>query len=216
MPKLLQINTVVSFASTGKIAEALGKKVIESGWESYIAHGRHPNKSFSKTIQIGNKYDFYWHAVMTRLFDLHGLSSRKATKKLIKDIEAVNPDIIHLHNVHGYYVNYPILFDFLQKLNKPIVWTLHDCWSLTGHCTHYEHAGCYKWQETCHKCPQLLEYPKTYIWDRTRKNHQLKKYYFNKPANMTIVTVSKWLEKQVKLSGLKKHSYYSNLQWHKH
>ena len=111
MRKLLQINTVVNFASTGKIAEALGKKAIENEWLSFIAHGRHQKFSYSKTVHIGNRLDFYWHALATRIFDLHGLMSRSATKKLISEIESIQPDLIHLHNLHGYFINFPLLFD---------------------------------------------------------------------------------------------------------
>ena len=134
MPKLLQINSTANWGSTGKIAEQIGECAIAHGWESYIAYGRYSNHSNSTLIRI---VSLAWHLIISRLFDKHGLGSRCATKKLIRRIEEIKPDIIHLHNIHGYYLNYKILFNYLKTTNIPIVWTLHDCWSFTGHCAHY-------------------------------------------------------------------------------
>ena len=109
MPKLFQINTYIKFTSTGHIAEEIGQSAIANGWESYIAYGRNKRQSQSKIIKIGNPISIYSHLLMTRLFDRHGLASTKATLKLIKQIQDIKPDIIHLHNIHGYYLNYKIV-----------------------------------------------------------------------------------------------------------
>ena len=135
MPKLLQINTVINSGSTGRIAEDIGKLAMQNGWESYIAFGRNPRPSASHVIQIGSRFDVLWHVLVTRLFDLHGLASRRATKKFVRQIEKIRPDVIHLHNIHGYYLNYKILFRYLAKSGTPVVWTMHDCWPATGHST---------------------------------------------------------------------------------
>jgi len=125
--KVLQINTVCGRGSTGRIATDIHKMLIERGYKSVIAYGRGEALNCDNAIKIGNKIDFYNHALKTRLLDKHGFGSKKATKNFIDNIINYNPDIIHLHNIHGYYLNIEILFNFLKECNKPVVWTLHDC-----------------------------------------------------------------------------------------
>ena len=156
MPTLFQINVVANWGSTGRIAEEIGQMAIKCGWKSYIAYGRGKPKSQSKLIRIGNKVDMYRHALISRLLDNHGLNSNKATRKLIDRIRDIKPDIDHLHNIHGYFLNYALLFDFLKDAGIPIVWTLHDCWTFTGHCAHFIFIGCDKWKVGCKHCPQYL------------------------------------------------------------
>ena len=205
MPILFQISIGVNSSSTGRIAEQIGQAVIDQGWDSYITYARnYIQPSTSKTIKIGNTFDAYCHGVNTRLFDNHCLSSTNATKKLIERIKQIKPDIIQLHNIHGYFINMKILFDFLKNIDLPVVWTLHDCWPLTGHCVHFDYIGCEKWINGCYKCPQKKEYPASKLFDRSRKNYDLKKQLFNNVRNMTIVPVSFWLEKIVEKSFLKK------------
>lgn len=200
MPKLLQINSTANWGSTGKIAEQIGELAMAHGWASYIAYGRSSNKSKSHLIHIGSKVGQAWHLIISRLFDMHGLGSRLATKRLIRKIEAIKPDIIHLHNIHGYYVNYKLLFEYLNSIDTPIVWTLHDCWSFTGHCAHFVEAGCNKWQHGCGNCELLARYPIA-LMDNSRANHRIKQRLFTK-ANVTIVPVSNWLSDFVKNSFL--------------
>lgn len=202
--KILQINTVLHTGSIGRIAEELGQSILENGYDSYLAYGRYARESKSKLIRIGSDFDFKCHGMETRLFDNHGLASRKATRTFIEEIKRINPDIIHLHNIHGYYLNYPLLFDYLAEVNIPVVWTLHDCWTLTGHCTHFDSINCQRWKTGCFDCPQKNEYPISFVLDHSKKNWDLKKYYFNKVRNLTIVPVSDWL------SSLLKHSYLSD------
>ena len=202
MPTLFQINTSVNSCSHGRIAEEISKLAIEQGWESYIAYGRAKMPSVSHTIKIGTHWDIKWHGLETRLFDRHGLASKKATKDLIMQIEKIQPDIIHLHNIHGYYLNIEILFDYLAKANIPVVWTFHDCWGLTGHCSNFEFIGCEKWKTQCYSCPQIREYPASYFIDRSTKNYLLKKKLFTSVKNMSIIPVSNWLRDIVKFSIL--------------
>lgn len=198
--KVLQINTTVNYGSTGRIAENLGKYTIDQGGQSIIGYGRSGGLSKSNLIKIGSKVDQAVHLLYTRLFDTHGFHSNSATKNLINEIETINPDIIHLHNLHGYYLNVEILFSFLKKINKPVIWTLHDCWAFTGHCCYYERVGCEKWKTECHKCPLQFLYPESKWIDNSRNNFIAKKEIFNSVENLTIVTVSKWLQSQVKQS----------------
>lgn len=202
MKTLLQINTVVNRGSTGRIAEEIGVLAIDAGWDSYIAYGRQKAYSNSKLIRIGNIVDCYHHVLKTRLFDGHGLGSKKATMYLIEQIKRISPDIIHLHNIHGYYLNYPILFDYLSTTDIPIVWTLHDCWSFTGHCPYFDFVKCDKWQSECYGCIQKQKYPASWFIDRSKKNFIDKRTCFNKLGNLTLVPVSNWLNNLIKDSFL--------------
>ena len=193
MKTLLQINTVVNSGSTGRIAEEIGQIAINSGWNSYIAYGRNERPSKSKLIRIGSDLDLKLHGLKTRLFDRHGFGSQKATKKLVEQIISIKPDIIHLHNIHGYYLNIEILFNYLASSEIPVIWTMHDCWPFTGHCTHFEYIGCEKWKTECYSCPQLKEYPTSLFSDNSKQNYRLKKELFNSVKNLTIIPVSDWL-----------------------
>ena len=200
--RILQVNTVYKSGSTGKIVKDLNNLIINDSHESFIAYSRGEH-SENNCIHIGNKLDMNLHALGTRIFDKHGLYSQRATINFVKKVEKLNIDIIHLHNIHGYYMNYPILFEYLKKTNKPVIWTLHDCWSFTGHCSHYEYSECDKWQTECGNCPQLRQYPASLFFDNSKNNFLLKKELFSSLHNLTIVTPSKWLASEVKKSFLK-------------
>ena len=139
---------------------------------------------------------------MTRVFDNAGFGSREATIKFIDFIKEFAPDIIHLHNLHGYYINVEILFEFLKEYNKPVVWTLHDCWAFTGHCAHFDLYKCYKWQNECGECPQKKEYPASFLFDNSRNNYIRKKQAFQGVNKLVVVTPSQWLANLVKESFL--------------
>jgi putative colanic acid biosynthesis glycosyltransferase len=201
--KVLQINTVCGTGSTGRIATDIHNILLEQGHESYIAYGRGESVNCNTAIKIGSKTDLYVHGAMTRIFDNHGFASKKATKEFIKEVEELNPDIIHLHNIHGYYINVEILFNYLKKSNKPVVWTLHDCWAFTGHCAYFDYVGCDKWKTACYKCPQKKNYPASIFIDNSKQNYLKKKELFTGIKNMTIVTPSNWLANLVKQSFLK-------------
>lgn len=202
MPKLLQINVTANWGSTGRIAEEIGLLAISQGWDSYIAYGRGTPMSHSKLLHIGNDWDMRLHAVQSRLLDNHGLASRNATRQFVKQVEKIKPDIIHLHNIHGYYLNYPILFDYLSSIKTPIVWTLHDCWLYTGHCAHYSTIKCYRWKNGCYDCPQRKSYPTSLLMERSAKNFQAKKSAFTSLKNLTLIPVSNWLADDVGQSFL--------------
>jgi len=200
---LFQINSVINFGSTGRIAEEIGQEAMKNGWKSYIAYGRKARPSQSGMIKIGNDWDIKWHGLQTRLFDRHGLASTKATKKLVEKIKEIKPDIIHLNNLHGYYLNIEILFHYLATADIPVVWTLHDCWPMTGHCAHFSFIGCDKWKTQCEHCPQKKGYPASYLMDRSYQNYRLKKELFTSVSKMTLVPVSNWLATIVKDSFIK-------------
>ncbi|MBR0500124.1 MAG: glycosyltransferase [Bacteroidales bacterium] len=208
MPKkLLQINPVVKEnTSTGKIMRELGDLAMAAGWESYLVYSRArdgvpPHSSI--LVPVGNKADLLFHWVVTRFFDAHGLVSRRATRKLIRRIREIDPDIIHIHNVHGYFLHYPTLCRFLAERGKPVIWTVHDCWLFTGHCYHYAAAGCDRWQTGCHHCPQKKAFPASYGFDRSRKNFIDKQQAFAGISSLTLVAVSEWMRGELSRSFLK-------------
>lgn len=203
--RVLQINSVCGFGSTGRIATDLCDVLERKGHECCIAYGRGSAPDGYKTIKIGNKFDFYFHVLKTRLFDLHGLGSTRATKKFIKQIKEYNPDIIHLHNIHGYYLNIEVLFKYFSTLSIPIIWLLHDAWSISGHSAHFEldNDGNIPNRNTSRS--QHKEYPKSIFYDNSKKNYILKKELFSKVCNMTIITPSMWLADLVRKSFLNKY-----------
>lgn len=204
--KVLQINSVCGIGSTGRIATDIHNILIEQGHESYIAYGRDLPKNCDNVIKIGTRIDNYTHVAKTRVLDKHGFGSKKATIKFIDEVKELDPDIIHLHNIHGYYINIEILFNYLKIANKPVVWTLHDCWSFTGHCAYFDYAACNKWQKGCNKCPEKKSYPSSFVFDNSKNNYASKKDIFTGVDNLTIVTPSHWLADLVKESYLKEYS----------
>jgi len=206
MKKLLQINPVIrESTSTGKIMRELGEMAVSAGWESYIAYsgardGIKPHSS--KLLPVGNRMDLLCHWLATRLFDAHGLASRGATRKLIERIKEIDPDIIHIHNIHGYFLNYPELCDYLAASGKAVIWTVHDCWLYTGHCYHYSSAGCGRWQTECHDCPCKTRFPASFLLDRSRRNFRLKKSLFTSIPRLNLVVVSEWMKGELSKSFL--------------
>ena len=203
MSRILFINSVCN-GSTGTICKNLYKAAVEAGHECCIAYGRGKAPEGFKAIKIGNKLDIYLHVLKARLFDRSGFGSKHATKEFIKKIDEFKPDIIHLHNIHGYYVNIEILFKYLK--NHPEIkkiWTLHDCWAFTGHCAYYTYAECNTWQTCCNGyCPNKKEYPKT-VFSKVESNFNRKRKIFCDVENMILITPSKWLKKEVEKSYLK-------------
>lgn len=200
--RTLQINTSVNSGSTGRIAEDIGRVLLENGHESYIAYGRGDRPSQSHKIKIGNKRDLYTHGLKTLFFDKHGLGSIRATKSFVQKIDDIKPDAIGLHNIHGYYINYKILFDYIKQKKIPTVWTFHDCWPFTGHCTYFDGVDCFKWETHCNKCPKTNYYPKA-LTDRSYQNFEDKKEAFRDVKKLKIITPSHWLSSHVKNSFLK-------------
>jgi len=200
--KILQINTAVNSGSTGRIAEDIGLAAMSAGYHSFIAAGFTNRPSQSEVISIGSGWDKKIHGLKTRLFDRHGFGSANATRALVKQMAEINPGVIHIHNIHGYYINIKILFNYLKKVQKPVVWTFHDCWPFTGHCSYFDRYSCVKWQTGCFACPNKKGYPASWGLDNSKKNYHDKKRIFNGMENLHIVTPSRWLAEHVKNSFL--------------
>ena len=202
--KIVLINSVCT-GSTGKIMCDIAIEAKKNDFDTYCFFGRGSSNKKINCIKIGNKISVYLHALLARLgFNSYG--SYFSTKQMIKHIRKINPDIIHMHNIHGYYLNLPVLFKYLKKEYKgKIIWTLHDCWAFTGHCPHFVIAKCNKWKKCCSNCPQLGIYPKT-LFDTTKREYQLKKKLFSQLSNLTIITPSNWLKDLVEKSFLGKYA----------
>ncbi len=204
--RILFLNSTLNWGSTGRICEGIAETVKLEGWDCYLAHGaRYVNASAFPTYSVGSKWSNYRHVIYSMISGRHGLGSKSDTRKLIKYIDKLKPDIIHLHNIHGYYLNYQSLFEYLKDLGTPIVWTLHDCWPFTGHCAHFDHIGCDKWKKQCSHCPLLHYDYKSLYFDGSSYNYSLKKQLFTSIPNMQIVSVSKWLGALAKESFLGKY-----------
>lgn len=202
--KVLQINSVCGIGSTGRIATDLADILARQGHECRIAYGRGivPERYRDIAVRIGTDMDVRIHGVQTRLFDLHGFGSRTATRKFLRWVEEYDPDVIHLHNIHGYYINIELLFNYLKRAGKPVFWTLHDCWAFTGHCSHFVEAKCEQWKTGCRTCTQLKKYPTCMGFGRVAQNYAQKKELFTAVPNLTVITPSEWLAGQVRGSFL--------------
>lgn len=204
--KVLQINSVCGIRSTGRICTDIADSLSSLGHECKIAYGREtvPDKYRSIAHRISSGRDVKIHALCSRIFDNSGFASRKATERFINWANEYDPDIIHLHNLHGYYINIEVLFKYLAHTNKPVVWTFHDCWAFTGHCAHFDSIGCSKWKNGCKCCVQKKSYPTSLVFDRSLQNYKLKKDLFTSIKNLTIVSPSDWL------AGLAKESFFKD------
>jgi len=202
---VLQLNSTINSGSHGRIAEEIGKILISRGNKSIVGFGRHKTESQSEVFPIGTKKDIYLHLLKTRMFDRHGFGSLNATKLLVSKIDLIAPDIIQLHNVHGYFLNIEILFDYLRNKKIPIVWTFHDCWPFTGHCSFFDRPNCERWKSECFNCPLKRKYPSSWFIDNSRNNFKRKKAIFTGIENMTLVSPSSWLARHLENSFL--HEY---------
>lgn len=189
--------------------QEIGELAMKHGWESYIAYsqGRDGTKRVCQSVKVpvGNRLSVAWHGVVTRLTDRHGLASVGATHRFIKEIKRIRPDVIHIHNIHGYFLNYKILFDFLAQSGIPVVWTVHDCWLYTGHCYYYSFARCEKWKHGCGDCPQRRAFPASWWVDRSVENFKDKERAFTSmpEGKLVLAPVSEWMRDAMKHSFLK-------------
>ena len=208
--KIVQINTVFGSGSTGRIVSELSNSIKKSGNDSFVAYGRKtaplPPESAVNFFLTGNKVDFIGHVLVNFFAGKNGFASTRNTRKLIKWIDSIKPDIIHLHNLHGFYLNVEILFEYIKARSIPTVWTLHDCWPFTGQCAYFDAAGCDRWIGRCHDCPiYRTNYPYSLFKDNSIWNYAHKKSSFTGVKNLTIVTPSDWLCGLVKQSFLKEY-----------
>lgn len=208
---ILYINSVYGYGSTGKITKKLKEEAENQGCSAAVIFGRKSAIGYKGTI-TEEKNTYYICSELEQkadilssvLFDTHGLHSKKTTEAVIEKIKELSPDIIHLHNLHGFYLNYPLLFDFFRDYGRPIVWTMHDCWAFTGFCSHYTFNECYQWQTGCRRCRYRNVYPYRIL--SSSAGNYLKKMSAFQNQNLTIVTPSAWLKEEISKSFLKNYS----------
>ncbi len=200
--KILEINQV-NFGSTGHIMLQIADLATKKGHEVICSFYARRNKDKDKNcIYIGNKVSHNIHKKLYRKTGNNGCYSKISTWNFLRKVKKFDPDLIHIHNLHNCYINLQMLFDYIKKNNKKVVWTLHDCWSFTGQCPYFTAVGCEKWKTGCHDCEQINRYPSCSV-DRTDKMWNRKKEWFTGVQNLTIVTPSQWLADLVKQSFLK-------------
>lgn len=204
--KVLQITAFSGWGCTGRIAQGICETLMENGNDAAIAWGRINTAPESiPTMKIGCRMDQLAHGAYTRITDKCGLGSKAVTKSFLKKLEYYAPDIVHIHILHGYYINLEILFHYLKEKGIPVVWTFHDCWAFTGHCPYFDIAGCDKWKNGCHSCAQKTHHPQSLFLDNSKRNYDRKRDAFTGIDNMVIVTPSSWLKGLVEQSFFKKY-----------
>lgn len=206
MPKkIVIINTVYGTGSTGKITAGLYSLANDLEYETYVAYGRGllPNDYNIRGIRVGNKLDFCVHVMSNFCRGNSGFASKYVTKKFLQWLDTIQPNLIHLHNIHGFYINVEMLFRYIKEHSIPVIWTLHDCWPFTGQCAHFDYANCDKWKSGCYRCPIFrTDYPYSLFKDNSKNNYLQKKSSFTNVTNLHIVTPSQWLANLVKESFL--------------
>ena len=203
--KVLLVNSVYGSGSTGRICAQLAAALDAEDHACCAAFGRgDPKPAAGETLlRIGSDMDLRAHGAATRLLDAHGLASKSATRRFLAAVDRFDPDVIHLHNLHGYYLNYALLFDFLRACGKPVFWTLHDCWAFTGHCAYFDHVRCDRWQTGCGACPQRRTYPASLFADGSARNYRSKAAAFRGVERLTLITPSSWLAALTRRSFLR-------------
>jgi putative colanic acid biosynthesis glycosyltransferase len=203
--KVLQVNTTAGTGSHGKIAGEIGRLLHREGHQGYLGYGRGVPGPHPVPVRIGGRVGMLSHLLRTRLLDEHGMGSLAGTRKFLGRVAAIQPDIIHLHNIHGYYLHVGLLFEFLKEYKKPVVWTLHDCWAFTGHCSHFDRVNCDRWKTRCFSCPNRRGYPASWLSDHSTKNFAWKKELVTGLDRLVFVTPSRWLENHLKDSFLREY-----------
>lgn len=211
--RIVQINPVLrTSTSTGRIMQEIGALAQSEGWSNWCAYGKGRDglrPCTTPVIPVGGKVSTALHGVLTRAFDRHGLGSTLATRQFVKQLREIDPDIIHIHNIHGYFLNYPVFFNYLRESRVKVIWTVHDCWLYTGHCYYYSFIGCNRWQNGCGNCPQRGQFPRSLVIDRSRQNFiDKRKYFTSVPKDrMVIVPVSEWMRGEMSHSFLKDYPF---------
>ena len=196
--KIVQINATCGVGSTGKICVGISEILTENNVENYILCSR------SNGYRLGRLCaDLQYvkiQALKSRILGNYGFNSRKATCKIITELENIQPDIVHLHNIHGHDCDLSELFTYFKKKKTKLVWTFHDCWAFTGYCTYFDMVKCNQWKTKCEKCAKKREH--SWLFDQSEKLFEKKKALFA-GLDLTIVTPSRWLADLAKQSFLR-------------
>lgn len=211
--RILQINVTCGKGSTGVIAVEIASKLKQQGHECYIAYGQ-GDTDYPNAYKIGSQFENKIHGLWnTRILGTEGLGTKCGTKRFLKWIDEIHPDIIQIHNLHSNFLNFPMLFEYIRKKNIPVVYTLFDCWAFTGKCTHFTEPLCRKWESQCGHCPRLGSGPITWFFDRTKYLYNLKKRLFNGLPSLDVIVCSNWLKREVEKSFLAKWPIHMIYNW---
>ena len=212
--KILQVNVTCGHGSTGVIAVEIAELLKSNGHEAYIAYGQ-GNSDYPNSYKIGSNLENKIHGLLnTRILGEEGTGSIYGTKKLIRWMDEIHPDIVHIHNLHTNFLNYRLFFQYLLEKNIPVVWSFFDCWPFTGRCTHFTENGCRRWETECYDCPQLkTSGNRTWFFDKTRKMYLRKKRWFQTVKNLDIIVCSNWLKSEVEKSICKQHPVHMIYNW---
>lgn len=200
--KVLQINSHYDQGGAARIVATLHRQWLSKDMEAYVAYGRGLCPKDKNVFRFGTKLEIGISVMLSRITGRSGYFNRRSTAKLIRKIEQIQPDMIHMHVLHGYYINVPMLFHYIKKNKIPYIWTLHDCHAFTGNCGYF--FDCRRWEEGCGECPYLRSYPKSLMLDATARMWQDKKELYGNAGNGKIVVPSLWLSGEVKKSFLGK------------
>lgn len=201
--KIVQISTVCSYGSVARIMVDLYHTATSSHDNAIIAYGRGSSLPSVNTYKISSPTDTALHVLRNFFLGESGFGSAKCTARFLNWLDAEKPDLIHLHNIHGFYINVELLFAYIKSRNLPVIWTLHDCWAFTGHCAYYDQINCHKWETHCENCSvHRSAYPYALFKDNSFASYDRKKKAFSNVPSLTLVTPSKWLADQVSRSFL--------------
>ncbi len=201
--RIVEINTVCDTGSTGRIAAGVARIARQRGHEVYFAYGRGHHPEDISGYKIGNRIDFVFHVLLNFFKGKSGFGSKLVTKRFIGWLDYIQPDVIHLHNLHGFYIHVGMLFEYIKRHDIRVIWTLHDCWPFTGQCAYFDYAECDKWKDGCYDCPiYRTNYPYSLFCDNSKANYQKKKELFAGVSRLLIVTPSSWLNSLVRESFL--------------
>ena len=196
--KVVQINTTCGIGSTGKISLGISRVMTAENIENYILCSRSNGDPLG--IVCSDSSYIRMQALKSKLFGNYGFNSKRATRKMITQLEKIQPDLVHLHNIHGHDCDLEMLFSYFRSKEMKLLWTFHDCWTFTGYCTYFNMVRCEKWKNMCYDCPQRKA--ASWLFDRSKKLYQSKKDLFE-GLDLTIITPSRWLADMVDQSFLK-------------
>ena len=200
--KVLQINAVYEKFSTGRLVKELHETLQQNGVDSYVACPYLGNLH-DNAFQIGDGLDWKIHALLSRVSGKQGYFSRRATQKLLAYMDDIQPDIVHLHNLHNNYLNLPMLFRYLDEHKTAVAVTLHDCWCFTGKCTYYIEHSCQRWKDHCGECPARKSGNKSWFFDFSESLRMDKAKWFSSINSLALIGVSKWVTEDAAQSILK-------------
>lgn len=191
MPKIVHINTVADPRNgVGGIVGSIHEAAAQHGWESHVVVGRSTPRMIDGARAVGGKVGLYVNALRARLWDNEGRNAETATRRVVKALDEIGPDVVHVHNLHGYYINLPMLGRWFERSGVPLVVTLHDCWMMTGHCCFQPSGGCDRWMGRCVDCPARRIYPKAWRRGDTAENMAMKHRFLGSASDVLIVSPS--------------------------